>query len=270
MVRRTSATAPGFVTTITPSGGAGTGLFVTLFKVDQDNSQRVYYANDNALYRTTSGSTVTTVTWTKYDRSGYSGWRNNDNQSLLLQRVHIVRQHPVCFWYFKRSCIPARWPDRGGCNNSSCKYQWRRVSCRSICSSIAGNPREWWHSIGYILELWSYQRFSGLVMPMQLLPHGRRLEGSAYTPFLQKCNDSYSSKFKPGILLCWYFSWALAAIGLPGTVSWTWEGASSIWKCSSAKHGVTTVWQEPAYRNSWFGMWKTGTCPACRTACWTD
>ncbi len=61
--RRPSTDALGFTTDITPTGESG-GLFVTLFKVDPDNSELVYYANDNILYRTTSGSTVTPGTWT--------------------------------------------------------------------------------------------------------------------------------------------------------------------------------------------------------------
>ena len=50
---------------ITPTGEADTGLFITLFKVDSDNTQTLYYANDNLIYRTTSASTVTSGTWTQ-------------------------------------------------------------------------------------------------------------------------------------------------------------------------------------------------------------
>lgn len=63
--RRASTTASGFIdAAITPPGEGGTGLFVTLFKLDQDNSEFLYYANDNALYRTLSASTVASATWT--------------------------------------------------------------------------------------------------------------------------------------------------------------------------------------------------------------
>ena len=63
--RRASTTSLGFVDAgITPTGETNSGLFVTLFKLDQDNSQILYYANDNALYRTTSASTVSSATWT--------------------------------------------------------------------------------------------------------------------------------------------------------------------------------------------------------------
>lgn len=65
--RRDSTLAPGVAgsyITPAPEAGTGTGLFVTLFKLDSDNSEFLYYANDSVLYRTSSASTVTGATWT--------------------------------------------------------------------------------------------------------------------------------------------------------------------------------------------------------------
>lgn len=50
---------------IRPSAATDDGLFVTLFKLDDDNTQNIYYASDSSLYRNTSGSTATTANWTK-------------------------------------------------------------------------------------------------------------------------------------------------------------------------------------------------------------
>ncbi|MFM9904111.1 MAG: carboxypeptidase regulatory-like domain-containing protein [Pyrinomonadaceae bacterium] len=63
IVRRDSTDGPGFGTGIKPNG-AGSGLFVTLFKLDPDNSDTLYYANGASLYRTVSASTVDANTWT--------------------------------------------------------------------------------------------------------------------------------------------------------------------------------------------------------------
>jgi hypothetical protein len=64
-IQRRLSTDPGGVTTdIKPAAVVTNGLFVTLFKLDPDNSERLYYANDSALYRTTSASTVAPGTWT--------------------------------------------------------------------------------------------------------------------------------------------------------------------------------------------------------------
>lgn len=53
--------------TLTATPGAGSnafGDFVTYFKIDFDNTEDLYYANFNRLFRTTSSSTVTSTTWT--------------------------------------------------------------------------------------------------------------------------------------------------------------------------------------------------------------
>ncbi len=64
--RRPSTDPSGFATDIMPISepGVSSGLFVTLFKLDADNSEILYYANDEVLYRTLSASTVDPSTWT--------------------------------------------------------------------------------------------------------------------------------------------------------------------------------------------------------------
>lgn len=84
--RRTSATALGSSTGITPTGETNSGLFVTLFYLDPDNSQRLYYANDNALYRTTSASTVSSGTWTSMTGVATSVGSANDITAMATTR----------------------------------------------------------------------------------------------------------------------------------------------------------------------------------------
>ncbi|MBL7730563.1 MAG: hypothetical protein JNM88_05245 [Chitinophagaceae bacterium] len=84
--RRTSGTALGFSTGITPTGEGNTGLFVTLFKLDADNSELLYYANDNSLYRTTSASTVTSATWTAMTGIATAVGAANDITAIALTR----------------------------------------------------------------------------------------------------------------------------------------------------------------------------------------
>lgn len=62
--RRNATSGLGVTTDITPSAAGTNGLFVTLFRLDQDNTQNLYYADVNSLYRTTSASTVTSASWT--------------------------------------------------------------------------------------------------------------------------------------------------------------------------------------------------------------
>lgn len=63
IMRRVSTDPDGFGTDIKPSG-SGSGLFVTLFKLDSDNPEILWYANDSTLYRTIAASLVTDTTWT--------------------------------------------------------------------------------------------------------------------------------------------------------------------------------------------------------------
>jgi hypothetical protein len=59
--RRNSTSGLGSVTDITPTTASTTGLFVTLFQLDPDNTQNLYYADNNSLYRTSTASTTTTT-----------------------------------------------------------------------------------------------------------------------------------------------------------------------------------------------------------------
>jgi hypothetical protein len=84
--RRTAATALGFTTDITPTGESNSGIFVTLFKLDADNSNTLYYANDNALYRTTTASTVASGTWTSMTGVGTAVVSSHDITALATTR----------------------------------------------------------------------------------------------------------------------------------------------------------------------------------------
>lgn len=64
--RRASTSGSGFGTSIRPTSATSTSPFITVFHVDQDNSQNIYYANNNKLFKTSSGSTVTSGTWTEF------------------------------------------------------------------------------------------------------------------------------------------------------------------------------------------------------------
>jgi hypothetical protein len=65
ITRRNSLSGLGLGTNIRPSTAVDNGLFVTLFKLDNDNTQNIYYASDSSLYRNTSASTATTGNWTQ-------------------------------------------------------------------------------------------------------------------------------------------------------------------------------------------------------------
>jgi hypothetical protein len=87
--RRRSADLSGYTTDITPiyaNTVTSAGLFITLFRLDPDNTERLYYANDDTLYRTTSASTVTSTTWTKMTGVAAAVGTPNDITALATTR----------------------------------------------------------------------------------------------------------------------------------------------------------------------------------------
>ncbi len=56
--------AGGSITSNIKPTGVPDGLFVTYFHMDNDNTNNLYYASDNTIYRTTSATTVTSGSWT--------------------------------------------------------------------------------------------------------------------------------------------------------------------------------------------------------------
>jgi hypothetical protein len=66
--RRNSASGLGAFTNITPTyvPAAGGGLFVTVHKLDADNTEFLYHAFDNRLARHTSASTATSASWVEF------------------------------------------------------------------------------------------------------------------------------------------------------------------------------------------------------------
>ncbi len=61
--RRNSTDPPHAGTDIKPTG-SGAGVFVTIFYLNPDNTEHLYYVSGKKLYRTTSASTVGPGTWT--------------------------------------------------------------------------------------------------------------------------------------------------------------------------------------------------------------
>lgn len=59
---RQNFTTQGFLS-IRPSQATADGLFVTLFGVDPDNTETLYYASQNRLFRTNNASTVNPTSW---------------------------------------------------------------------------------------------------------------------------------------------------------------------------------------------------------------
>ncbi len=62
--RRNALSAPNTGSNIRPATSVNDGLFITLFQVDPDNTDTLYYINESSLYRNVSASTATSLNWT--------------------------------------------------------------------------------------------------------------------------------------------------------------------------------------------------------------
>jgi hypothetical protein len=69
------------------------GEFVTNFKLDQDNTEDLYYVNWNRLFRTTSASTVSATGWTELTAVGNTVDPNglSDNTILTIRALELSR-----------------------------------------------------------------------------------------------------------------------------------------------------------------------------------
>ena len=79
-------------TNIKPTG-AGTGLFVTLFHLYEENTEDLVYASNNTLYRTAAASTVTAGGWTQLTGVGTAVGGANQIMSLATTRGSYTTTH---------------------------------------------------------------------------------------------------------------------------------------------------------------------------------
>ena len=84
--RRNAAWSNGSATDIRPANANGLGLFVTLFKLDPDNTELLYYANDNRLFRHTNASIAMPFNWTELSGTGSVTATSDDITALATTR----------------------------------------------------------------------------------------------------------------------------------------------------------------------------------------
>jgi hypothetical protein len=254
--RRTSATALGFTTDITPPGEDGTGLFVTLFKVDPDNSQRVYYANDNALYRTTSGSTVTSGTWTSLTGVAASVGAANDITALAMTRGTYSAATASLFIGTSDGSV-YRLNDPTGVAAATAPVDITGGSFPAgYISSIAVNPRNddtvlvTFSSYGVSSAWWTGTANSAI-------PVWTAVEGSLSLPSYR----SSAIHAVPGSPEVHYFVGTSVGlyrvVGLPGVTTWTQEGAGSLGNAVVSSLSFRPVDGNLLVGTHGYGMWKT-------------
>jgi hypothetical protein len=256
--RRASTTALGFIdAAIIPPGESGTGLFVTLFKLDQDNSERLYYANDNALYRTTSASTVTSGTWTSMTGIAASVGGANDITAIALTRGTYSAATASLFMGTSNGKV-YRLDDPTGVAAATVPVDITGATfpASAYISSIAVNPR---NDDTVLVTFSSYGTSScwWTGTANTPVPTWTAVEGSLSLPSYR----SSAIHAVPGSPEVHYFVGTSVGlyrvVGLPGITTWTKEGSGDMGNAV-----VSSLSFRPADGNllvgtHGYGMWKT-------------
>lgn len=237
--RRTSGTILGSSTNITPTGELGTGIFVTYFKLDADNTQTLYYGNDNALYRTTSASTVTTGV------AGPPGWTSMTGVATSIAATHditamattrgtysaataslFIGASDVAGPITSAKLFRLDNPAAVAAGTAPVDITGASFPAASFISSIAVNPR----NDDTIMVTFSNYGVTGNVWwtgnANSATPTWTNVEGTLTAPSFRSSAIAVTAtgvEYYVGTSVGLY-----NAVGLPGTISWAQDGAPEI------------------------------------------
>jgi hypothetical protein len=260
--RRTSGTALGFINAaLTPAGESGTGLFVTLFKLDQDNtSERLYYANDNALYRSTAASTMTSAGWTSMTGVATAVGASNDITALATTRGAYAAGTSSLFFGTSNGQV-FRLDDPTGVAAATAPVNITGTINAGYISSIAVNPRNddtvmvTLSNYGIVGVYWTGNANSAT-------PTWTAVEGSLTLPSYRSC-AIYAVPNSPEVQ---YYAGTSAglyrAIGLPNgtfpaTPGWIQESPTGIGNAPVVSLSLRPSDGNLLVGTHGYGMWKT-------------
>ncbi len=255
--RRPAADPLGFTTDITPTYAntvTSAGLFVTLFRLDPDNTELLYYVNDDTLYRTTSASTVASGTWTKMTGVAAAVGTANDITALATTRGTYSPSTASLFMGTSNGKI-FRLDDPASVAAGTGPVDITGgITPAGYISSIAVNPRNddtvivTMSSYGAtIINVWWTGNANSAT------PTWTNVEGSIS---LFSCRSSAIAVTSAGVE--YFVGTAVGlynAIGLPGTVSWAQDGASETGNVVVSSIALRTSDNKLLIGTHGYGMW---------------
>jgi hypothetical protein len=254
--RRTSVSGLGSVTTITPTGEAGTGLFVTLFYLDPDNTDTLYYANDNALYRTTSASTVTSATWTSMSGVATSVGAANDITSMATTRGSYSATTASLFMGTSNARVyRLDNPAVTAATTAPVNITGGSFPAAGTISSIAVNPR----NDDTIMVTFSNYGVSSIWWTgdaNSVTPTWTAIEGNISLPSIRS-----SAIVINGSTVEYYVGTSVglySTTSVSGTVVWAQEGLSTMGNVVATSMSLRTSDNNLLVGTHGSGMWKTG------------
>jgi hypothetical protein len=257
IVRRDATLPPDFGTLITPTGEGGTlgELFVTYFKLDVDNTEILYYVNDNVLYRTTSASTVIPTTWTTMTGVGPLVGAANDITSIATTRGAYASGTASLFLGTSNGRVfRLDNPALVASPTSPVDITGASFPAAANVSSIAVNPRNddtvlvTFSNYGVTSVWWTGNANSAT-------PTWTSVEGSLTLPSYRSSaiiiNGSTVEYYVGTSVGIWGTS------GLPGAISWAQEGSTSIGNAVVTSMALRPVDNNLLIGTHGYGMWLT-------------
>ena len=250
----TFGTGSGYL--ITPPGESGSGLFVTLFKLDPDNTERLYYANDNALYRTTTASTLGPGpgTWTSMTGVATSVGAANDITALATSRGTYSAATSSLFMGTSNGKV-FRLDNPTGVLATTAPVDITGAGFPvGYISSIAVNPRSddtvlvTFSNYGILSVFWTGTANA-------LAPVWSAVEGPLTLPSYRSSSivaTSTGVQYFVGTSVGLY-----NVIGLPGVTGWTQESASDIGNAVISSLALRTSDNRFLVGTHGYGMWYT-------------
>lgn len=252
--RRNSTSGPNFGTNIKPTG-SGSGLFVTLFKLDPDNTENLYYANANSLYRTTSASTVTTTTWTNLTGIGTSVGAGLNITAITPTRGAYNPSRSSLFLGTSNGRV-FRLDDPVNAAAAATPVNISGAFGAGNVSSIAVNPR---NADTVLVTLSNYEITSVFWTgnATSATPTWTSVEGALTLPSYRSSAiaiTQFGVEYYVGTSVGLYSS-----IGLPGTTNWVQEGAADIGNAVVSDLDLRTSDNNLLVGTHGYGMWKSST-----------
>jgi hypothetical protein len=256
--RRNSTTSLGSATDITPTGKGNSGLFVTLFYLDPDNTQNLYYANNNSLYRTVSASTVAAASWTNMTGTGTAVNVANQISALATTRGTYSAGTASLFIGTTNSKIyRLDDPANAAAGTAPVDISGAGFPASAYISSIAVNPRHddtvlvTFSNYGVTSVFWTGNANSAT-------PTWQNVEGNLTLPSFRSSAiviKNFVAEYYVGTSSGLYGTTIDGAS--PGTTSWAQEGASDMGNAVVTSLSLRTADNKLLIGTHGYGMWSS-------------
>jgi len=227
--RRVKGAAFQVQTNIKPNGEANNGIFVTLFYLDPDNTENLYYASNNRIWRTTQASTVTPAAgWT--NMTGISANVTGNIMSLATTRGPYNPNHNLFMGTNNAHLWRLTDPKNTAAGTAPIDITPGGITAGSTIIGIAIGPRNGDTALcvvsnyNAISVFWTGNANAGA-------PNWRNVEGNLTLPSFRSCAivvlDSNTYEYYVGTSVGLYSTTAINGAN-PGATVWAREAAAEM------------------------------------------